>query len=422
MNIKVVATGESSGCSDGPGKLSFEGAVAAAIRCATTITRSERIALRDATGRVMASDVKAASSLPRFDHSAMDGFAIRTSSFSGPGPWQAKIEGIVAAGSSVNMPNVSDEAAVEIYTGAPVPHGFDAVMTRESCVRSGDDLRFHFAPKPGMNIRVAGEDIAEGSVALAAGTVVTPHTAALLAGLGINEIEVRPKLRVAYFSTGSELRQPGEHLQGGQLFDSNRYMAAAMLSHPWIDYSDLGHLDDNLERITRCLADASTKYDVVVASGGMSAGGADFMRQALIANRGSLSVNSVLMRPGKPAAIGCIADTLFVGLPGNPMAAAVVLNQIGLPALRARAGMNSPRIPGHPAVTSFEMEKREGRTEFIPVKIVGENLIGLPILAKLGRGSSGSLLPMAQADGIALLDPKTPYVREGDMVRYHPLA
>ncbi|MFN3721385.1 MAG: gephyrin-like molybdotransferase Glp [Rhizobium rhizophilum] len=419
MNIKVVATGEDSGCFDGPGKLSFEEAVEAAIRCATAISRSEHIALRDATGRVMACDVKAPSSLPRFNHSAMDGFAIRTSSFSGPGPWQASIEGIVAAGSSANMPNFADEAAVEIYTGAPVPHGFDAVMTRESCVRSGDDLRFHFPPTPGMNIRLAGEDIAEGAVALAAGTVVTAHTAALLAGLGMNEIEVRPKLRVAYVSTGSELRQPGEPLQDGQLFDSNRYMAAAMLSHPWIDYSDLGHLHDKLERITRCLADASTKYDVVVASGGMSAGGADFMRQALLANRGSLSVNSVLMRPGKPAAIGNIADTLFIGLPGNPMAAAVVLNQIGLPALRARAGMHSRRIAGHPAVTSFKLEKREGRTEFIPVKIVGENDIGLPILAKLGRGSSGSLLPMAQAHGIALLAPNTTTVREGDLVKFH---
>jgi len=161
---------------------------------------------------------------------------------------------------------------------------------------------------------------------------------------------------------------------------------------------------------------------VVIVSGGLSKGGADFTRQALIANHGILSVNSVLMRPGKPAAIGRIAEALFIGLPGNPMAAAVVLNQIGLPALRARAGMHSWRAVGQQAEASFALTKPLGRTEFFPVKSVGENHIGLPIVANLGRGSSGSLLPMAHADGIAVLAEKTTLVQKGDLVRFYPLV
>ncbi len=212
MNIKVDAAAQGSGCFDHPEKLSFEEAVRAAVQCVTVVSRYERIALSEATGRVLARDLKAPSSLPRFDHSTMDGFAVNTRSFPGLAPWEARIESTVAAGSSRNMGTCADGIAVEIYTGAPIPQGFDAVMTRESCARSGDKIRFQIAPKPGMNIRVVGEDVVEGAAATAAGTVVTPHTAALLAGFGLREIEVRQKLRVAYFSTGSELRQPGECL------------------------------------------------------------------------------------------------------------------------------------------------------------------------------------------------------------------
>ncbi|KAB2663339.1 molybdopterin molybdotransferase MoeA [Brucella tritici] len=422
MNIKIGLESEVSGCFDNAGKMKFEDAVEAAIRCAIPVSQTERVALLRAAGRILAGDVGAPVPLPRFDHSAMDGFAVRTRSFDGPGPWNARIESVIAAGSSGSRSVPEDHAAVEIYTGAPIPYGFDAVMTRESCVRADGKIAFHVAPTPGLNIRKAGEDIVDGEVAVTDGSVVTPHIAALLAGLGIREIEVRPKVRVAFFSTGSELRQPGERLQDGQLYDSNRYMVTAMLALPWIDFTDLCHLDDNLDMIAQCLADASNQFDVVIASGGMSHGGADFMRQALIANGGELSVSSVLMRPGKPGVIGRVSNALFIGLPGNPMAAAVVLEQIGLPALRATGGMRLHRSPCHSAIAGFELTKREGRTEFVPVRVIGENDIGLPVLAKLGRGSSGSLSPMAQGDGIALLEPKTTCVSTGQAVQFYPFG
>ncbi len=273
MNIKIGLESEVSGCFDNAGKMKFEDAVEAAIRCAIPVSQTERVALLRAAGRILAGDVGAPVPLPRFDHSAMDGFAVRTRSFDGPGPWNARIESVIAAGSSGSRSVPEDHAAVEIYTGAPIPYGFDAVMTRESCVRADGKIAFHVAPTPGLNIRKAGEDIVDGEVAVTDGSVVTPHIAALLAGLGIREIEVRPKVRVAFFSTGSELRQPGERLQDGQLYDSNRYMVTAMLALPWIDFTDLCHLDDNLDMIAQCLADASNQFDVVIASGGMSHGG-----------------------------------------------------------------------------------------------------------------------------------------------------
>ena len=342
--------------------------------------------------------------LPRFDHSAMDGYAVRTDDFSGTGPWSFEISGKTAAGDPPRGPVHAHRTAVEIYTGAPIPEGFDAVVIRERCARiSGDRILTAFLPRTGENIRRRGEDVATGALVAASGSIVPPHVAALFAALGISEIDVRPRVRVALLTTGSELLRPGELLGPGQIYDSNRYMAAGMLSLPWIEFADLGRLPDDVESITASIGSASGQYDILLTSGGMSHGAADYVRAALAANGARLEVLNVAMRPGKPATIGRVGRALFIGLPGNPMAAAVVLQQIAFPAIRRTAGLARHQAEWFPAVAGFDYVKREGRTEFVPVKVAGRTEVGLPVLSALGRGSSGSLLPMAQADGLAML-------------------
>lgn len=420
MNIKADLGRKAENCTNGKILLPFDDAVEAAIETARLPTRSERIELIHAAGRVLASDIPAPATLPRFDHSAMDGYAIRISDLVGNGPWTLRVEKTMAAGDEDAKWAGSPGTAVEIYTGASIPHGFDAVIIREGCSRSGHEITFSRAPGRGQNIRRTGEDIAYGSCAAMAGTIVTPHLAALLSALGVSRVAVRPPLRVGFLSTGSELRMPGEDLRPGQIYDSNRYMAAAMLALPWIEFTDLGQLPDDFQIIARRLAEASSAHDAVIASGGMSEGGADFMHRALIANGGHLNVMNVAMRPGKPAAIGRVGSALFIGLPGNPMAAAIVLHQIGLPALRASTGMQGHRPKWYPAIAGFGVTKRENRTEFMPVKLTGRNDLGLPVLAPLGRGSSGNLSSMARADGLVLLPPEAMSVTEGTPVRYFP--
>jgi molybdopterin molybdotransferase len=197
-------------------------------------------------------------------------------------------------------------------------------------------------------------------------------------------------------------------------------MAAGMLSLPWID--DLGHLRDDPGAIREALQMASQEHDVVLTSVGMSHSAADHMRTALEACNARLEVLNVAMRPGKPATVGRVGRALCIGLPGNPMAAAVVLGQIGFPAIPATSGFRQHSVDWYSAVAGFDDRKREGRTEFVPVKVTGRDEMGLPVLARLGRGSSGSLLPIAVADGLAVLRPESIHIPEGTVVQYEPFG
>jgi molybdopterin molybdotransferase len=425
MNISVNAGSITEECggigAERRSPLPFDEAVAAALASAIEPRSSEQISLREATGRILASDIISPVALPRFDHSAMDGYAVRTSDFHGVGPWCFVVAERRMAGQSGGDLEAIGGTVVEIYTGAPVPRGFDAVVIRERCtVLDGTGLLVSAKPGVGDNIRRRGEDVAEGTLVASAGTVVTAHVAAMLAALGIGSVDVRGKVRVALLATGSELRQPGEQLGPGQIYDSNRYMAASALSLSWIELSDLGYIADDPVAIGDAIGKASANHDVLVTSGGMSHGAADYMHAALTANNARLGVMQVAMRPGKPAVIGRVGKSLFIGLPGNPMAAAIVLHQIALPAIRKTGGMIKMQARWMTGVAAFEYAKREGRTEFLPVRITGSDNAGRPILEALGRGSSGSLFPMACADGVVRLPEDVTRISEEDELRFEP--
>lgn len=405
-----------AGGSDAP--VSPEIAASRAAAIARAVTESETLPLIEAAGRVLASASEAAISVPPFDNSAMDGYAVRAGAFAGDGPWTLPVAGRIAAGDPTPPSAAGAPAALRIFTGAPVPPGFDAVIMQEHCRRDGDTVVIARRPRPGENVRLAGEDVQRGAVLLQPGDLLTPQRLALLAGAGIGAARVLRKVRVALVSTGSELREPGEALGPGQIHNSNRVLLRAMLAgSAWAQVHDFGIVPDDRPRLEAVLRQAARDCDVVVTTGGVSAGDEDHVAAVLRDGGGSLEVVKVAMRPGKPVKIGLIDGALFAGLPGNPNAALVTFRRIALPAIRAVAGLRDIEPAWQPAVSGFAYAKRPGRTEFVPVRITGRTDAGLPVATMLERGSSASLSAMAAADGIALLPPEDERIEPGAPLR-----
>ncbi|EKF61502.1 molybdenum cofactor synthesis domain-containing protein [Agrobacterium albertimagni AOL15] len=402
--------------------LSVADAVTRAISLCQPVTASEDLDLFSAAGRVVAAGIRSPCALPRFDHSAMDGFAVRAASFTGNGPWTFRIAARVAAGDHTVGRDFESAEAVEIFTGAMIPADFDTVIIGEKCSRHDRQFTTAYRPRPGENIRRAGEDVDHDALLFKAGTVLTPHKIALLAAAGLSRISVVRKIRLGFITTGSELKEPGEPLGAGQIYNSNRYLLASMLAHPWLEVHDLGSIPDTIESTTELIHGASMHHDIVVTSGGLSKGGEDHVRDALTRCGGSLGVLDVAMRPGKPVSFGTLGSALFIGLPGNPMAAAVTLDKIALPAIRAVAGIEHRDPVWMMAISDFALRKKEGRTEFVPVRVQGRDASRTPVVAMLGRGSSGSLSPMAHADGVAILPPELVTIERGMPLRFEPFA
>lgn len=416
---RYAAVPEQDACHAGGGNIiTVDIAAAKAVAAAVPISETERIPLLKADRRVLAQDINAQMDLPPFDNAAMDGYAIRRRALKGDGPWALPVRGRLAAGDAAPG-TVETDGAMRILTGAAVPQGFDAVVMQERCERVGERIVIHERPREGEHIRRAGEDVGIGTPILASGTLLSPQRLALLAGQGFAEVEVVRKVRVGLVSTGSELREPGESLGPGQIYNSNRVMMRAMLDAcPWAEVIDYGIVPDRREALGDTFGQAASQCDVLVSTGGVSAGDEDHVVWALGRQGGSLDILKVAMRPGKPVKIGMIGPMLFAGLPGNPNAALVTFRQIALPAIRTIAGIGSVSPELSPAVAGFRYNKRVGRTEFVPVRIAGRDNIGLPVLEMLGRGSSASLVAMAMADGVALLPPDAATIEPGTPLRY----
>jgi len=378
-------------------------AAAKAIAAAVPVAETETLDLLASIGRVPASEVAARLDLPPFNASAMDGYAVKADNFAKPGPWRLQVAGRIAAG---DVPKRSYEGAVRILTGAPVPQGFDTVIMQENCRVEGEVIVVSERPRAGQNVRIAGEDLRRGDLLVKSGDLLKAQQLAILAGQGMAEIEVRRKIRIGLISTGTELREPGQPLHPGQIFNSNRVMLRASLdSCRWAEVFDFGIVPDTRETIAATVAEASTHCDVIITTGGVSAGEEDHVTSVVAAGGGRLDVMKVAMRPGKPVKVGRLDRALFLGLPGNPNATLVTFRMIALPALRKLAGLSNTAPIWTQAIADFAYEKRVDRTEFVPVRLGAGRPDGLPRLTMLGRGSSASLRAISQAEGIALLPP-----------------
>lgn len=389
-------------------------AAARAAAIARAVTDTETLNLIAARGRVASEPVHSLLDLPPFDNSAMDGYALRCGELEGEGPWTLKIAGRSAAGDTVEGVAYPPASAVRILTGAPLPKGFDAVVMQEHCRVDGEFVTISKMPTGHCNIRRRGEDVSRGDLLVQRGDLLSAQKLSLLAGSGHATVTVLRKVKIGLISTGSELRDPGEGLSPGQIYNTNRVLLAAMLSDlPWVEIIDFGIVPDNRKLLEQTFADAASRCDAIISTGGVSAGDEDHVAAILREGGAKLEIVKVAMRPGKPVKIGLIGNAFFAGLPGNPNATLVTFRRIALPALRAIAGLREIEPEWQPVIAGFAYPKKQNRTEFVPVRKTGETRNGIPVVEMMARGSTASLSAMAISDGIALLPPENESISPG---------
>jgi molybdopterin molybdotransferase len=385
----------------------------------TPIDGVERVPLRKAAGRVLRIDVSSAVPVPPFDHSAVDGYGLRSGDVLRP-------ETLLPIVASVRAGELSAAklagAAIRIMTGAPVPLECDSVVKQENASRIGESVLITDAVRTGANIRRRGEDVAASERIVASGTLLDTRHIALLAACGVAKVSVAPRARVAIAAFGNELRRPGGRLRSGQVFDSNSAMATAFLSRPCSKVIECVRLGDDRVAAAALLRDLAADADLIVTSGGMAVGDEDHARSAVEQAGGCWRTIRFAMKPGKPASLGRLGQAVVLGLPGNPFAALVALMVLGLPALRALTGSTSRSPEWLPVRSAFSLERYPGHTEFFPARIVASAADGTLSIERLGKGGSARLRPLVDADGLGRLDSEKGAVAEGDRLKFRPFA
>jgi len=377
----------------------------------------EYLALQESLGRVLAEDISAQIDVPRRNNSAMDGYALHTAGSGAKAGTGYQTVGVALAGQPY-AGELHEGDGVRITTGAWVPNGADTVIIQERVRIDGDVVVSLDDVEPGMNLRQAGEDIQAGEVVVAHGTRLWPAHVGLLGSLGIAELAVTREPRVAYFSTGDEVRTLGDALSEGAIYDSNRHTVTAMLQRAGIEVIDFGVVPDNHQAMRDALAAACDAADVIVTSGGVSVGEADFIKPAL-AELGDTRFWKVAVRPGRPFTFGLIGSALFFGLPGNPVAAMVMFYQLVQPSLRHLSGETLHLPQELFAVCHSSLRKRPGRMEF-QRGVLSHDAQGELRVAKTGGQGSGILSSMAAANCFIVLDENTANVEPGARVKVQP--
>ena len=373
-----------------------------------------RVPVRTALGRVLAEDVLSPVDVPAHRNSAMDGWAMRGADLKADA--EATLQEIGA--SFAGRPFAGRVAAgqcVRIMTGGVVPEGADTVVMQERAKSQGKSVTFAAGQKTGQNVREAGEDLKAGSVALARGRIVRPAELGLIASLGIGEVAVYRPLRVAFFSTGDELKGVGTTLGEGEIYDSNRYTLHGMLQRLGCETLDMGVVRDDPALLERAFREAAANADVVITSGGVSVGEADFVK-TMLTQLGEVVFWKIAMKPGRPLAYGRIGGAHFFGLPGNPVSVMVTFYQFVRDALLVLSGADPVApVPTFSAVCTTRLKKAPGRTEFqrgILTRNAGGNLEVRPT----GEQGSGILKSMSDANCFIILGDATGNVEPGTTV------
>jgi len=356
---------------------------------------SERIAVGLGAGRVLAEELVAHTPLPTFDYSAMDGYAVQTSSFASDGPCSLPVVGESRAG--LTPPPLAPGAVCRIFTGAPIPEGADAVVMQEDVTRAGDSARFAARPAPGAHIRRRAEDLKQGACALPRGTRLTPFQLGLAAAVDRNELVVARRPRVTILCTGEELRAPGSPALPGTIPESNGPALAALVRAAGGVPELVPRTGDSLDETERALRAALRSSDLLLTVGGVSVGEHDLVRAAL-ANVGcELEFWKVQIKPGKPLAFGRLGDTRILGLPGNPVSAQLTFALFGMPLVRAMQGDRRP-VPARSRVRlTSELRQKSGRTGFYRAVLDGD------LATPATNQASGSTASLAYADGLLIV-------------------
>ena len=384
------------------------------------VTAVERVHLRDALDRVLATDVVSPCDVPGHDNSAMDGWAVRFADLSAERETALARIGESFAGRPFTG-SLGPGEAVRIFTGGVMPAGADTVVMQERAQEAGGVVRIppNAAARIGQNCRRAGEDLARGATVFAAGQPLNPAELGMLASLGIAEVAVYRRLRVAFFSTGDELRSIGQLLGPGEIYDSNRYTLLGMLRRIGCDAIDMGVVRDDRDALEQAFTSAAGCADVIVTSGGVSVGEADFVKEVLD-RLGDVLFWKIAMKPGRPLAYGRIGSAHFFGLPGNPVAVMVTFYEFVRDALRVLQGRrDAGAIPTFRAVLSAPVRKMRGRTEFQRgVLVRGDD--GAWRVASTGDQGSGILSSMSRANCFIVLPVDVDRVDAGEEVDVQP--
>ncbi|WP_106746328.1 molybdenum cofactor synthesis domain-containing protein [Yoonia maritima] len=377
------------------------------------VTGAEVVTLSQANGRFLAKDVIVARSHPPAPNAAVDGYG-----FAGHAPEEPHYMPLVAGRSAAGQPfrgAVPKGHAIRILTGANLPEGVDTVILQEDVNVSQNHIAFQGPLKRGANARDAGEDMKRGDVILATGHKIAPADLGTMAAAGVGHVHVRRQLRVGILSTGDELCEPGTQADVGQIFDANRPMLCAVAAGWGYDVVDLGRAPDDRPKLQRILDDASQRCDVIISSGGASAGDEDHM-SALLQGTGSLALWRIAMKPGRPLAMGLWNDTPVFGLPGNPVAAMVCALIFARPALRRLGGGDWHETEGYMLPAAFTKSKKAGRREYLRARIRDGQV------HTFASEGSGRVSGLSWATGLVELDDPAQKVSPGDLVRFIPFG
>ncbi|MGL5039598.1 MAG: molybdopterin molybdotransferase MoeA [Aeromonas sp.] len=377
---------------------------------------SESLALPHALGRILAEDIVSPLAVPPFDNSAMDGYAVRLADLASGAP-------LVMAGKAfAGQPYQGAWPAghcVRIMTGAPIPLGTDAVVMQEETCAQSNLITFLSTPTVGQHIRRAGSDIHKGACVLSAGTRLTPREMPLLASLGVATVQVRRPLLVAIFSTGDELKPVGTPLAHGDIYDSNRYGVRAMLARLGCECLDLGIIPDDPDQLRAAFIRADEQADVLITTGGVSVGEADFTKQ-LLDELGEIGFWKLAIKPGKPFAFGRLPHAWFFGLPGNPVSAMVTFDQLVQPALATLAGQQYVRPLQLKAITTEPLKKAPGRLDF-QRGILSQGPHGLEVRST-GSQDSAVFSSLSHANCYIVLERERGKVAAGETVTIEPFG
>ncbi len=412
---------QTSCCADTfePGILPLQEALDRILGAARPVTGFEHLAIRAALGRVLYTNIIALTDVPPHTNSAMDGYAFNSDQFPEQGTQEFSVIGTAYAGQPFTRQPDKNEC-IRIMTGAAIPPGTDSVVMQEQVETLGDRIKIGEGHRRGQNVRLAGEDITVGEALLKRGTRLRAAELGLLASQGIAEVCVYRRPRVAFFSTGNELCSLGETRGDNAIYDSNRYTLFGMLSELGMELIDRGVVKDRRDSITEALQCAANDADLVITTGGVSVGEADYVKEALQSS-GKIDFWKVAIKPGRPLVFGQLADALFFGLPGNPVAVMVTFEQFVKPALKRLTGETDGVPLRLQARCLMTIRKRPGRTEFVRGILERDNG-GYWTVRSTGAQGSGILSSMSRANCLIVLPESSGSVEIGEDVEVEPFS
>lgn len=404
-------------CSSSPGMLTVEQAIDYLLSKVDIKPETEQVELKQALGRVLAEAQTSPVFVPPADNSAMDGYAVNSKDFTVGENTRLPVSQRIPAG-TMGKPLAAGTVA-RIFTGAPVPEDADAIVMQEHTDKDGDYVIVKSIPEAGDHVRRRGEDISSGDEVLTAGLKLRPQELGLAASVGIAQLPVYRKLKIAIFSTGDELVTPGQPLKDGQIYNSNLYTITGMVQALNCDIVDLGTVPDDMESTKKVLKEAEASADIIVTSGGVSVGEEDYVKAA-IEELGSLDMWRVAMKPGKPLAFGRIGNTPFIGLPGNPVSVFVTFCLFARPYILKCQGMENVLPNKLPVVADFDWLKPGPRREFLRAHVEMDSA-GNAKASIYPHQGSGVLSSAVWSNGLVEISNERP-IKSGDMVDFIPFS